>query len=414
MFQIVTNGLIFFLLIFVSVYFVFIMKGLKALKERNHDRDFERLIQIMSESLKTKMDSNVEIIVAKSSEKALSQQRELQELISDKLNQVQKHSYEASEKQFKSFDTFRDKFLLELKQDFRQLNETIEKRLINISDRVNESLEEGLKKTRDTFTDVMKRLTRIDEAQKKIEQLSNNVVSLQDILTDKKSRGIWGEVQLNQILTSVFGESSKTYSVQHKLKSGHIVDAMLFLPEPTGMLPVDSKFPLENYKRMHNKQLPESERDLAAREFKKNVKKHVDDIASKYIVRGETGEQAIMFIPAEAIFSELHAYFSDVIDYANNKKVWITSPTTFMAVLSTIQVVMNNMERTKYADLIHQELNKLAIEFGRYQSRWDKLSVHIDTVSKDVKDIHTTTSKITDRFGKIANVELEQRDQTLT
>ncbi len=297
-------------------------------------------------------------------------------------------------------------------QDLVVMNEKITKsmqeKLNEISDRVRENLDQGFKKTNETFTSVIERLAKIDEAQKKIESLSTNVVSLQDILTDKKSRGIFGEVQLNQILNSVFGDKNdKVYKIQHKLSNGTMCDSILFLPEPTGSIVVDSKFPLENFRRMFDLTFTDLERREFAKDFKINLKKHIDDISSKYIIPGETTDQAILFLPAEAIFAEIYAYHSDIIEYAQNKKVWLTSPTTFMAMITTIQVVIQNIERSKYTNVIHQELNKLADEFGRYKKRWDNLASHIETVSKDVKDIHTTTEKITNRFSQISEVKID-------
>lgn len=289
-----------------------------------------------------------------------------------------------------------------------KMTKNMQEKLNEISHSVRENLDEGFKKTNETFNSVVERLAKIDEAQKKIESLSNNVVSLQDVLTDKKSRGIFGEVQLNQILNSVFGEKNdKVFRLQYKLSNGTMCDSIIFLPEPTGNIVVDSKFPLENFRRMFDLSFTEVERKDFVKDFKSNLKKHIDDIASKYIIPGETADQAILFLPAEAIFAELYAYHSDIIDYAHSKKVWLTSPTTFMAMLTTVQVVIQNIERSKYTNVIHSELNKLAEEFSRYKKRWDNLASHIDTVSKDVKEIHTTTEKITSRFSHISDVRLD-------
>jgi DNA recombination protein RmuC len=289
-----------------------------------------------------------------------------------------------------------------------KMTKDMQVKLDEISDRVRENLDQGFKKTNETFNSVIERLAKIDEAQKKIESLSTNVVSLQDILTDKKSRGIFGEVQLNQILSSVFGDKNdKVYKLQHKLSNNSQCDSILFLPEPTGSIVVDSKFPLENFRRMFDVNFTDLERKEFAKDFKINLKKHIDDISSKYIIAGETADQAILFLPAEAIFAEIYAYHSDIIEYAQTKKVWLTSPTTFMAMITTIQVVIQNIERSKYTNIIHQELNKLAEEFSRYKKRWDNLASHIDTVSKDVKEIHVTTEKITSRFGQISNVQID-------
>jgi DNA recombination protein RmuC len=289
-----------------------------------------------------------------------------------------------------------------------KMNKNLEVKLNEINDRVKENLDQGFKKTNETFNSVIERLAKIDEAQKKIESLSNNVVSLQDVLTDKKSRGIFGEVQLNQVLHSVFGErNDKVYQLQYKLSNGTQCDSILFLPEPTGKLVVDSKFPLENFRRMFDVSLNELQKKEVTKEFKNNLKKHIDDISSKYIITGETSDQAVLFLPAEAIFAEINAYHGDIIDYAQTKRVWLASPTTFMAMLTTIQVVLNNIERSKYTNIIHQELNKLADEFSRYKKRWDNLAGHIESVSRDVKDIHTTTEKITNRFNQISEVKID-------
>lgn len=302
----------------------------------------------------------------------------------------------------------KDRMALEMVVMNEKITKSMQEKLNEISDRVRENLDQGFKKTNETFTSVIERLAKIDEAQKKIESLSTNVVSLQDILTDKKSRGIFGEVQLNQILNSVFGDKNdKVYKIQHKLSNGTICDSILFLPEPTGSIVVDSKFPLENFRRMFDLTFTELERREFAKDFKINLKKHIDDISQKYIIAGETTDQAILFLPAEAIFAEIYAYHSDIIEYAQNKKVWLTSPTTFMAMITTIQVVIQNIERSKYTNVIHQELNKLADEFGRYKKRWDNLATHIETVSKDVKEIHTTTEKITNRFSQISEVKID-------
>ena len=290
--------------------------------------------------------------------------------------------------------------------DFNELSERIDKRLNLINDRVNERLDENFEKTNKTFTSVLERLSKIDEAQKKIDSLSNDIVSLQGILTDKKSRGIYGEVNLNHILSSVFGEKNdKVYKVQYTFTNGYIADAVLFAPEPLGVVAIDSKFPLEHYRIMVDKKYSNSDREAAAKLFKIDVKKHIDAISSKYIIPGVTSDQAIMFLPAEAIFAEINAYHSDLIEYAYKKRVWITSPTTLMSTLTTIQLIIKNSERDKYTKIIGQELSKLSVEFSRYKDRWDKLSRSIQTVSKDVEDIHTTTDKITKRFNSINSVD---------
>ena len=308
----------------------------------------------------------------------------------------------------KELGEFKFNFSRVINEDFSKLNETIINRLNNINDKVNERLDVNFEKTNKTFTNILERLSKIDEAQKKIDSLSGEIVSLQSVLTDKKTRGIFGETNLNYILDSVFGKNDKIYQTQYSLGNGFISDAILFAPEPLGTICIDSKFPLENYRRMTDRELSLSERDAATKLFKADVKKHIDAIKGKYIVPGVTSSEAIMFLPAEAIFAEINAYHPDLVKYSYQNKVWICGPTTLMSTLTIISMILKNMERDKYAKVIHDELNKLGIEFDRYKERWDKLSRSIDTVSKDVKDIHTTTEKITKRFDAINSVNVDK------
>lgn len=307
----------------------------------------------------------------------------------------------------KEFGEFKVSLTKSLLEDFDHLNEKIDMRLRLINDHVNERLDQNFEKTNKTFASVLERLSKIDEAQKKIDHLSNDIVSLQSVLTDKKTRGIFGEVNLHNILNSVFGENDKIYQLQFPLENNTVVDCMLFAPEPLGQIAIDSKFPLENYRTMVDKNNSSEKRQMAEKLFKADMKKHIDAIASKYIIKGVTADQAILFLPAEAIFAETSAYHSDIIEYAYKKRVWITSPTTLISTLTTLQVMIKNMERDQYASIIHHELSLLDEEFKRYKDRWDKLSRSIDTVSKDVKEIHTTTNKITKRFDSINQVEID-------
>ena len=306
---------------------------------------------------------------------------------------------------------FKNDFSDKLNNDFNTLNDRIENKLNLINQRVNEKLEDGFDKTNKTFNEVMNRLTRIDEAQKKIDGLGNEIISLESILTDKKSRGIFGEVNLYHILSSIFGEKNdKIYKTQFTLSNTTIADAIIFGPQPLGTICIDSKFPLENYRKLVEKGITNSEKEARFKAFDNDVKKHIDAIANKYIIPGETTEQAIMFLPAEAIFAEINAYHTNLIKYAANKKVWITSPTTLMSLLTIIQAVLMGLERDKYTSVIHEELNKLGIEFSRYRDRWDKLSRTIQTVNNDVENIHKTTEKITKRFDSISNVKVENKE----
>lgn len=309
----------------------------------------------------------------------------------------------------KEISDFKFELSRTMNDDFNKLNDRMDNKLNSINDRVNERIDENFEKTNKTFTSVLERLSKIDEAQKKIDSLSTDIVSLQGVLTDKKSRGIFGEVNLKNIISNVFGEKNdKIYKLQYSFSNGTIADCVLFAPEPLGTIAIDSKFPLENYQNMVDKTISQEERIQYERKFKTDLKKHIDDICNKYIITGITSNQAILFLPAEAIFAEVNAYHSDIIEYAYKKRVWITSPTTLISTLTTIQVIMKNMERDKYATIIHNELNLLSEEFRRYKERWDKLSRSIETVNKDIKDIHNTTEKISKRFNSINQVDIEK------
>ncbi len=310
----------------------------------------------------------------------------------------------------KELGEFKANIARTVNEDFSKLIENIDKKLTQINDMVNERIDVNFEKTNKTFNSVIERLTKIDEAQKKIDSLSYDIVSLQNVLTDKKARGTFGEVNLKHIMSSIFGNNDSLYKMQHKFNNDTMVDCVLFAPEPLGVIAIDSKFPLEHYQTMVDKNNSEIVRLNAEKLFKQDVKKHIDDISSKYIIPGITSEQAIMFLPAEAIFAEINAYHTELLEYANKKRVWLTSPTTLISTLTTIQVIIKNIERDKYAIVIHRELNALSDDFSRYKDRWDKLYRSIETVSKDVKDIHTTTEKITKKFNSIHQVEIDTKE----
>jgi len=288
----------------------------------------------------------------------------------------------------------------------RSLASVVEARLNEISGKVNERLDEGFKKTNETFVNVMTRLQTIDDAQKKIETLTTSVVSLQQVLGDKKSRGAFGEMQLEQIVRNMLPES--VFEFQYTFSNRTRVDCVLKFPEPTGLVAVDSKFPLENYEKM----FAEGPERVLPAVFKADVRKHIDDIATKYIIQGETGDGAVMFVPAEAVFAEIHARHRDLVEFAQARRVWITSPTTLMAILTTAMAVIKDVETRKQVHIIKDELGKLGGDFGRFQVRMDNLAKHIDQAKRDVDDVHVSSRKISDRFAKIERVELDHPGET--
>ncbi len=377
-----------------------------SLMEKNLElkADQERRIGELAQTLTEKFNQHSEVL-----SKGLNQHRESfdarqlqalktqQESLSLGMAEVRKQVTEALTKNGQE---------LGLKVD--DLTRSTDQRLKEISGQVDKRLNEGFEKTTATFADVVKRLALIDEAQKKITELSGNVVSLQEVLADKRSRGAFGEVQLNSLVRNVMPENS--YSFQQTLPNNTRVDCMLFLPEPSGDIAIDSKFPLETYQRMMDVELSEIERAAAERQFRKDIKKHINDIASKYIIPGKTSDGAVMFIPAEAIFAEIHAHYYDLVEEAQRSRVWMVSPTTLMAVLTTARAVLKDSATRKQVHLIQEHLVALSKDFSRFQTRMDNLSKHIQQANKDVSEVHTSARKITSRFEKIEKVEMLEED----
>jgi DNA recombination protein RmuC len=292
-----------------------------------------------------------------------------------------------------------------------ELHEILQKRLAEISGQVERRLDKGFEKTTETFTDVVKRLALIDEAQKRITELSGNVVSLQEVLTDKRSRGAFGEVQMAGLISNIMPEGS--YALQHSLSNGTRVDCMMFLPDPTGHIAIDSKFPLDSFQKMMDDEATDADRAKAEKQFRLDIKKHIKDIANKYIIENETADGAIMFIPAEAVFAEIHAHQPQLVTEAQRARVWMVSPTTLMAVLTTARAVLKDSATRKQVHVIQEHLVILAKDFERFRKRMGNLSKHIQQANKDVEEVHISAHKISSRFERIEKVELKDEDVDL-
>ena len=356
-------------------------------------RNMEQTIRQMSEELRNKQELIRETLAQKLMEGLQVQQECIQKAMADIRAQLTVTLNHHADYLGKSFE---------------KLTQETDKRLCEITQQVEKRLSEGFEKTTATFTDVIKRLALIDEAQKKITELSSNVISLQEILTDKRSRGAFGEVQLSALIRNVLPEQH--FSLQHTFKDGKRVDCLLYLPEPTGNVAIDSKFPLENYQRLTGTQLSDSEQRLLEQQFRQDIRKHIQDIASKYIIPGETADGAMMFIPAEAIFAEIHSHYPDLIELAHKSRVWMVSPTTMMAILTTARAVIKDAATRQQIHIIQEHLGLLAKDFVRFQQRMTNLARHIDQAHEDVKDVKTSAEKISQRFNKIEKVEIEQLD----
>lgn len=286
------------------------------------------------------------------------------------------------------------------------LSRTINERLEAIGGHVDQRLNEGFRQTNETFANVMARLATIDEAQRKIDGLTTNVVSLQELLGDKRARGAFGEVQLEALIRNALPPDA--YQFQATLPNGSRVDCLLRLPEPTGLVGVDAKFPLENYHRMLDPVVAEADRRAAQGAFRADVRRHIDAIASKYVLPEVTSDGAVMFVPAEAVFAEIHASHPELVAYGQARRVWIVSPTTLMAVLNTARAVLKDVETQKQVHVIKDALVRLGRDFNRFDERMNALARHIDQASKDVQDVQVSSRKISAHFHKIEAAELDE------
>lgn len=276
-----------------------------------------------------------------------------------------------------------------LHREIHHLSAITERRLLDISAHVGERLEYSFHQQDHTVKDIIERLAKIDEAQKRLDQLAGDVGSLKDILQDKKSRGAFGETQLHILIDNLIPAQYVSY--QHTLPNAKRPDCLLHLPPPTGNIAIDAKFPLESYRKL-------SQGAQYATQFAKDVKKHIDDIAEKYICPPHTAEGAILFIPAEAIFAELHANHAEVVEYAHYRNVWLSSPSTLAAILTTAKAVLKDDATRRQAHLLREQLYLLHQEFSLFQHRMDALARHIGQAQQDVSDIHRSAKSISQRF----------------
>ena len=285
----------------------------------------------------------------------------------------------------------------------RALAKTVEERLAVLGKRMDDGLEQSSHRQATTMHDLRERLAVIDAAQKNITELSAQVVSLQDVLSNKQARGAFGEVQLCDLVSGILPPSA--YEFQAAIGANRRVDCLLKLPNPPGSIAVDAKFPLESWHAFRQAK-DDTERTIAGRAFGTAILKHVRDIAEKYIVPGETAESALMFLPAEAVYAELHASFPEVVEKSYRAKVWIVSPTTLMATLNTIRAVLKDARMREQAGEIQKEVRLLLDDIGRLDDRVAALGKHFDQSSEDIRQIRISTDKVTKRADRIDSVQM--------
>lgn len=286
----------------------------------------------------------------------------------------------------------------------RAVSKKLEERLADLGQRFGEGMEKSRVSQQTSLGELKERLVRIDAAQKNIEELSSQVVGLQDILSNKQARGAFGEVQLTDLVKSIMPPNF--YSFQATLSGGRRVDCLLNLPYPPGPIAIDAKFPLESYRLLVDAG-SDRDKNQARKLLATDVLKHVSDISEKYIVPGETAESALLFLPSEAVYAELHANLPDVIERSWKSKVWVVSPTTLMATLNTIRAVLKDSQMREQAHVIQREIMILLQDIGRLDGRVGKLENHFRQAEDDLRQIRVSTEKITKRGNKIEEIELQ-------
>jgi len=279
---------------------------------------------------------------------------------------------------------------------------SLDERLTDVSTRVGKSLFESQERSSQNLKQLNERLALIDRAQKNIEQLSGEVSGLQAVLSNKQSRGAFGEKQMNDIIESLLAPNA--YSLQHTLSNGSRVDALIHLPSDQGDVAIDAKFPLEAWRALMSAETDYDSKQAAQR-FRADLKTHINAIASKYLIFGETHEVALMFLPSEAIYAELHTRFPEVVETGFKAKVMIVSPTTFMATLHTMKAVMRDANMREQAHVILREVGKMGEDVRRLDERVGKLQRHFDQASEDVRGIRISTEKITSRAEKMEDLD---------
>lgn len=286
-----------------------------------------------------------------------------------------------------------------------QLRESLDSRLNNVSERVGQSIEATQERNSTSLKQLHERLALIDRAQKNIETLSGEVSGLQSLLSNKQSRGAFGEKQMQDLIANYLPANG--YSFQHTLSNGKRVDALIHLPGDQGDVAIDSKFPMEAWRRLTEADNTPLQ-DQAAKDFARDVLVHIKAVAEKYLIFGETHDVAMLFLPSEAIYAELHANFPQVIEKGFSQKVMIVSPTTFMATLHTMRAVMKDAAMREQAHIIQREVGMMAKDVSLLDDRVAKLQSHFNQSTEDIRKIRISTEKITKRADKIESLDVQE------
>ena len=281
----------------------------------------------------------------------------------------------------------------------------METRLADVQRQMTEALQGSSTRTARSLGELQQRLETIDKAQEKIEKLSGNVLSLQDILSNKQTRGAFGEIQLHDIVQKAL--PSDSFTMQATLSNGRRADCLVHLPQPPGPIAIDAKFPLEGYEALRRAQTPREAQE-AAQQLRQALRTHIRAISERYIIEGETADGALMFLPSEAIYAELHASFPEVVREGFAARVWIVSPTTCMAVLNTMRAVLKDARMREQAGAIRKELSLLSQDVDRLGARVGNLDRHFQMAAKDIEEIRISSDKAGKRARRLDNFDFEE------
>ena len=284
----------------------------------------------------------------------------------------------------------------------------MEQRLAHVQNQMNENLHGSARRTAQSLGELQQRLNSIDKAQENITKLSSDVLSLQDILSNKQTRGAFGEIQLNDIVTKAL--PSDSYTLQATLSNGRRADCLIHLPNPPGPIVIDSKFPLEAYEALRNA-TTDWEVNEAAKFMRLSVKRHIKDISEKYVIEGETADGALMFLPSEAVYAEIHANFPELVREGFAARVWIVSPTTCMATLNTMRAILKDARMREQAGAIRRELGLLYQDVDRLGQRVENLDRHFSQAAKDLTEIKISADKAGKRARRLDNFDFEELAQ---
>ena len=385
-------------LVAVAILFVIVLKNKnKTVDNSSTDKELGQIINQIN-NLESALNKDIALAVSKEMLVVAESDKKNQELSNEKLERFQKSIVES------------------LNTRFEHINKELADKMTEINKKVEDKLKEGFQGTTETMAQVRERLKAIDEAQKNMENLSKDVVSLRNIMEGNQSRGQYGEYQLNMVLNNVFGDTVGCYQEQYTIKRSRDgddvrADAVVFMPEPNKMICIDSKFPFQDYERLFNAESDE-ERDNYKKEFARAVKQHITVIKDKYIVDGKTAPEALMFIPNDGVFAFIHHELNEVVEYAREKKVIITSPSTLPAILVTINMVRIETERAKNVKEISKQLSILGKQFELFSREWESFSKQLDTASKTREKLDSRVSRITNKFDAIAsNSEVPQIEE---